>query len=100
MGEAKRRYEAGLGFARELITDADNPHQFSTNLVQDVEPILDGIARDRDNMRHGVNKVAARLPMVIVEDLMNRGIWDDEDAMKKWLNSYDAAPWRIWKGRV
>lgn len=100
MGEARRRYGAGSGFTRDLITDTDNPHQFSTNLRQDVEPILDGIHRDRENMRHGVNKVAARLPMVVVEDLMHRGIWDDEDAMRKWLNSSEAEPWRIWKGRI
>lgn len=100
MGEARRRYAAGDGFTRDLITDSDDPYAFSTNLRQDVEPILDGIHRDREHMRHGKNKVAARLPMVIVENLMVRGIWNDEDAMRRWLNSYEARPWRIWQGQV
>lgn len=100
MGEAVRRYAARDGFTRDLIVDASNPYRISTNIRQDVEPILDGIHRDRENMRHGVNKVAARIPMVIVENLISRGIWDDEDAMKKWLNSLEAIPWRIWKGQL
>lgn len=100
MGEAVRRYAARNGFTRDLITDSAHPYRVSTNVQQDVEPILEGIHRDRENMRHGMNKVAARVPMVIVENLITRGIWDDEDAMKKWLNSSEATPWRIWKGRV
>ena len=31
---------------------------------------------------------------------MIRGIWDDHDAFKAWLNSSEAAPFRIWRGRL
>jgi|HubBroStandDraft_3_1064219.scaffolds.fasta_scaffold67279_2 hypothetical protein len=100
MGEARRRYEARDGVARTLIIDDDTPDRFHVLTQQDIEPILEGIARDRETMRHGVNKLAARLPLFIYEDLLHRGIIGDEDAFKKWLNGPAAAPWRVWRGRV
>jgi hypothetical protein len=98
VGEARRRYEARDGVARTLITDDDTPDRFYVLTQQDIEPILDGIARDRETMRHGVNKLAARLPLFVYEDLLHRGIIGDEDAFKKWLNGPEATPWRVWKG--
>ena len=51
-------------------------------------------------MRHGTNKLAARLPLVIYEDLEQRGIIDDEDAFERWLNGPEATPFRIWQGQL
>src|SRR4249920_2146256 len=100
MGEHKRRYSARDGIVQHLITDSDHPGRLVMQSTMDVEPILDGIARDREIMRHGVNKHAARIPGFIYNDLKERGIADDEDAFRKWLNSSEAAPWRIWKGEI
>ena len=100
MGEHKRRYMVRDGVARTSIVDDEAPNRLVVQTSQDLEPILDGIARDREIMLHGVNKLAARLPMVIVENLIERGIYGDEDAFKAWLNGPEAAPWRIWKGRL
>ena len=100
MGEHKRRYTARDGVVRTSILDDDAPDRLVVHTQQDLEPILDSIARDRETMRHGTNKVAARLPMTIVEDLIHRGIYHDEDAFKAWLNGPEAAPWRIWKGQL
>jgi hypothetical protein len=100
MGEARRVYQARDGIRRTSIVDPDRPDDLTVKLEQDVEPILDGIHRDRELMRHGYNKLAARLPIIVVEDLIKRGIFFDEDAFKVWLNSDEARPWRIWKGRV
>lgn len=97
MGEARRRYQVRDGFARETIFDGET---LTIHTAQDVEPILDGIVRDRETMRHGVNKLAARIPMFLYEDLKRRGVIDDEDAFKKWLNGPEAAPWRIWRGQL
>lgn len=95
MGEARRRYFAQNGVTRDSFVEDDN---LVVHTQQDIAPILDGIERDRDTMRHGVNKLAARLPLFIYEDLVHRGIADDDDAFKKWLNGPEAAPWRIWRG--
>ena len=99
MGERKRRYSALNGVERTLILDEGSP-QFVVRHSQDVEPILDSIARDREIMPHGENKLAARIPTVIYEELQRQGITEDESLFKAWLNSSDAAPWRIWKGRL
>ncbi len=88
------------GVARTSIVDDGAPNRLVVHTQQDLEPILDGIARDRETMRHGYNKLAARLPMVIVENLIERGIYGDEDRFRAWLNSSEATPWRIWKGRL
>ena len=100
MAERKTVYETRDGFRRTMIADDETPDRFVTKTSQDIEPILDGIARDQETMRHGVNKLAARLPLFVVESLIHRGIYTDEDAFKKWLNGPEAAPFRIWKGRV
>lgn len=83
-----------------MIFDEGSP-QFVVHHQQDVEPIVDSIARDREIMPNtGVNKLAARIPTVIYEELQRAGIADDPDLFKAWLNSSDAAPWRIWKGTL
>ena len=100
MGEARRRYSARAGVVRTMIFD-DASDVFHVKHSQDVEPILDSIARDREIMPNtGENKLAARIPTVIYEELERQGIVDNEALFKAWLNSSDAAPWRIWKGRL
>lgn len=101
MGEQSRRYSARNGVERTIIFDSDIPDKFVVKTTMDVEPILDGIHRDREIMTNrGHNKHVARLPLFVVEDLMHRGIFGDEDAFKKWLNGSEATVWRIWKGNV
>ena len=99
MGEAKRRYSSRAGVERTLILDEGSP-QFVVQHSQVLDPILDGIARDRETMVHGVNKLAARIPTIIYEELQRKGITEDESLFKAWLNSPDAEPWRIWRGRL
>ena len=101
MGEARRRYDARNGVDRTLITDDSAPGSFVVKHSQDVEPILDSIARDREIMRNdGVNRLTHRIPTVIYEELQRQGVADDPDLFKAWLNSSDADPWRIWPGRL
>ena len=98
MGEARRVYQARDGVRKSIITD-DSTVTFHT--AQDVEPILDSIARDREIMpQSGENKLAARLPLIVYEELKRIGIADDEDAFKRWLNGPEAAPWRVWQGTI
>lgn len=74
---------------------------FTVKHSQDVEPVLESIKRDQEIMpMNGVNKVAARIPTVIYEELQRQGIADDPDLFKAWLNGPEAAHWRIWKGRL
>jgi hypothetical protein len=98
MGEARRRYLARDGIVRQTIYDEGRLHIHTS---QDVEPVLDSIARDREIMRNtGDSKLLGRLPAIIVEDLIRREIYDDGPKFDKWWNSPEADPWRIWHGRV
>ena len=82
-----------------ILDDASDV--FHVQHTQVLDPILDSIARDREIMPNsGQNKLAARIPTVIFEELQRAGIADDPDLFKAWLNSSDAAPWRIWKGQI
>ncbi len=101
MGEARRRYQARDGVVRTLISDDSDPFTFTVQTTSDIEPVLDSIARDQEIMsQRGPNKLAARLPLFIYEQLQRQGIADDPDRFKIWLNSSDAEPFRIWKGRL
>ena len=101
MGEQKRRYDARNGVLRTMIFDDSATGSFHVQHSQDVEPILESIARDREIMPNtGQNKLAARIPTVIYEELQRQGITEDESLFKAWLNSSDAEPWRIWRGRL
>ena len=101
MGEHRRRLEARNGVNRTLITDDSAPWAFHVKHSQDVEPVLDSIARDREIMPNsGDNKLTHRIPTVIFEELQRAGIADDPDLFKAWLNSSEADPWRIWQGRL
>lgn len=42
----------------------------------------------------------ARIPLAIVDDLMRRGIWQNPERMKKWLNDPDNKAWRTKPGRI
>ena len=101
MGEARRVYQARNGVARATIVDPEYPNRLVTHVQQDVEPILDSIKRDQETMSQtGDNKLAARIPTIIFEELQRQGITEDESLFKAWLNSSDAAPWRIYRGRL
>jgi hypothetical protein len=98
MGEQKRRYEAANGISRQTILDGET---LTIHTAQDVEPVLDSIARDRELMRNnGVNRLEGRLPLIVVEDLIKRELYFDTDAFNRWWRSSEADPWRIWRGRV
>jgi hypothetical protein len=101
MGEQKRRYSARGGIVRTILTDDATPDVFHVKHSQDVEPILDSIARDREIMRNdGDSRLTHRIPTVIYEELQRAGIADDPPLFKAWLNSSEADPWRIWKGQL
>ncbi|MEX3555344.1 MAG: hypothetical protein VB131_01515 [Burkholderia gladioli] len=52
-------------------------------------------ARYHDGMHH-----VARIPLVVLQDLMAKGITKDPKAMKKWLNDPENRYFRVRPGRV
>ena len=99
MSERQRVYRDAFGVRRRLIWDDENPDQVTVHTAQDVESVLDGVARDREIMSHnGVNKLLARVPIEVYERSVHER-WDEGD-WKRYLNSSEAAPFRIWRGEV
>jgi len=87
------------GFRRTIITDSDDPNKFVVQTEQVLDEILAGVQRDRELLRpRSDNKHLARIPIEAFEMMIREGWGADDEA--KWLNSSEAAPFRIWQGRV
>ena len=98
MSERKRIYRDRDGIKRTMIWDDEDPDQVTVLSEQDIEPILDAVARDREIMAHnGPNKVLSHIPAIIWERAIHEG-WDDDD-WRRWYNG-DGAAFRVWRGRV
>lgn len=92
-------YQNADGVVREMLFDREQPDQFVVKTSVDMEQVMKTIQFDREN--HAVrsdNKLLARIPMTIYERSLHEG-WDDDD-WKRWLNSDEAKPFRVWEGRV
>ena len=99
MTERRTIYRNADGVRRTLITDDERPQDFTVQTEQVLDQILDSVERDRSTMSHnGVNKLLARIPIEIFERSVHQQ-WDEGD-WARWLNSSEAAPFRIWQGRV
>lgn len=99
MVERRTVYQDANGVRRTIITDSDDPNKFVVQTDQVLDEILDGIARDRERVdRRRAMQPVARIPVEIYEMMINEGWGPDDEA--KWLNSSDAAAFRIWQGRV
>jgi hypothetical protein len=99
MAERKTVYANANGVRRTLISDDERPGVI-VQTEQVLDEILAGIHRDREaaNDNHAVNKLVARLPVAVFERAVNEG-WGEDD-WRRYLNSSEAAPFRIWRGRV
>ena len=99
MSERQRVYRDRDGIRRTLVWDDERPEDFAVLTQQDIEPVLDSVERDRAIMSHdGHNKLLARLPVEVFERSIHQQ-WDEAD-WRRYLNSAEAAPFRIWQGRV
>jgi hypothetical protein len=87
------------GVRRTLLTDSEDPTRFHIITEQNVDEVLESIQRDAENhCERTTNKLLARIPVTIYETAVAEG-WDEGD-WKRYLNSSEAAPFRIWKGQV
>lgn len=89
----------------------DNSSQFQVETEQDVNPIVDSNAAQRNptsrNTRwgEGIQKVAT-IPLAVMEDMIARGILtkggavQDRAALRRWLNDPDNRAFRTREGKV
>src|SRR5262245_58446204 len=76
--------------------------------VQDVRGLQTQITEAANEWRPGVligntqrhEQRVAVIPMVVVNRLMNEGIWGNDERMRRWLNDRDNRAFRTSGGRV
>ena len=99
MSERRTTYRNRDGVRRTLITDDERPEDFTVHTEQVLDEILASVERDREIMSHnGVNKLLARIPIEVYERIVHQQ-WSEGD-WARYLNSAEAAPFRIWRGHV
>jgi hypothetical protein len=84
-----------------LFHDEANDEEFVLENKQDVTDLMDLNKRHyNDGTRGGWGdgRVVARIPLVIWDDLVRRGIADDDVALAKWLDDPDNLAWRATPG--
>jgi hypothetical protein len=97
MSEHRKTYQDANGVRRTLIWDDETPDEVTVHAEQNLDEILPGIERDRVLLnQRGPNKHLARIPAAHADRVLRM----DDDELKAYLNSSDAAPYRIWEGRV
>lgn len=91
---------------KTIHTDAHDSGRMVEVMTQDVDPILAHAARMREvrgtktaDFIEGM-VVAGYIPDVVVERMMRDGSFNDEAALKRWLNDPANEGFRVWKGRV
>jgi hypothetical protein len=97
-------YDAEGSVIRELHLEDPNDifsvHAYTT--VQDVDPVLRSVQQAKDaGQGEGKNfRLAARIPVAFIEQMMRDGSLHDPKAMKRFLNGAEGRPWRVWEGKL
>ena len=84
----------------QVAVDEHAPERVTLVTTQDVTGIVDychekSLESTGSDMKH-----VAEIPMAVVERMMQDGSWNDQAAVKRWLNDPDNRAFRIWQGKV
>jgi hypothetical protein len=90
-----------LGIRRFFHYD-DSDNCFYIETEQDMSPIIEANREAYNNApdRWGEWTRVASIPLSIYYDLKKKGIADDDEAMKRWLNDYDNRFFRTKSGVI
>lgn len=97
---ARHEYSSwGGAIKRALLTDWERPYEVVVQTTLDLPDLeANNRALAEAHPRRSTNKLLARVPMTIYERAHHEN-WDEDD-WRKWLNSEEAKPFRVWTGRV
>ena len=79
----------------------------STQNTEEIKDIVN--ANQREKREGGRNQYqgdtqfshkVASIPMIVVEQMMRDGVWNDQERMREWLNNPENAPFRTTKGKL
>ena len=97
-----------MAIQNQIIENADGSlTSVSSQNNQIIKDIVDINTKDKFNTRHDKYKGdsqfshrVARIPLILVEQMMREGIWGNQERMKEWLNDPENAPFRTTKGKL
>lgn len=93
---------ADLGITRWFDYDWETD-TFGIHTEQDLEPSIEAnkaLFNDAPTNWRGDMHLVASIPMSIYFDLKQKGITDDDEAMKRWLNSSENQVFRTRPGAI
>lgn len=96
-------YDPLTGVSQRMVMETDGTLRLITD--QNLEPFTRVAHESRMNRQSRHEKMGemchiASIPVSIQYDLITRGIWQDRDRFKRWLNSDEAKPFRTHWARV
>jgi len=97
-----------MAIKNELIQEHDGSIiNVSTQDDSELKHIVDGNEKlkfaTRNNTYKGDSQFShrvARIPLIVVEQMMRDGVWNNQERMREWLNNPENAPFRTTKGKV
>jgi hypothetical protein len=86
---------------RQWFVPSDDGRTFQIVTEQVVTPILaDNAERRKTRERWGDGQLVARIPNVVMDDLIHKGIAQDNSAFRRWLNDPTNKVFRLREGKV
>lgn len=86
---------------KTIHTDAHDEDRMVEVTHQDLNPLIEHVKAVREtHVQSADMKLVGYIPAVVVEQMMRDGAFNDEAAMKRWLNDPQNECFRVWKGRV
>ena len=84
---------------QRLISDLSEPETVYEYTEQNVEPLID-IAKAQSELKPDKDmRLVGHIPLVIYNQMMRDGSFNDPAAIKKWLNNPDNKCFRVAPGR-
>ena len=96
VAEYKKNFESKL-----VTQDLDDDGVYHIETKQDVTNVINNVKMLSETTTPGKDlRHVAEIPMVVAEQAMREGWFNDKAKMKAWLNNSDNSIFRIWKGKV
>ena len=97
-----------MAIKNELIQEQDGSIiNVSSQDDTELKHIVDGNEKLKFATRHNTYKGdsqfshrVARIPLIVVEQMMRDGVWNNQERMREWLNNPENAAFRTTKGKV
>lgn len=86
---------------KSLYVDDNDPGRSVEVTEQRLDDLIEAVKVTREtHVQDPDMKLAAVIPMAVAEQMMRDGSWNDEAALKRWLNDPANDCFRVWRGKL